>query len=27
VLDDFTWERVAERFQDALRRWELTAGC
>ncbi len=26
VLDDFTWERVAERFQAALKRWELTAG-
>jgi len=25
VLDDFTWERVAERFQAALRRWHLTA--
>jgi len=26
VLDDFTWERVAERFQDALKKWHLTAG-
>jgi phosphatidylinositol alpha-1,6-mannosyltransferase len=25
VLDDFTWERVAERFQGALKRWHLTA--
>ncbi len=25
VLDDFTWERVAERFQAALGRWHLTA--
>jgi len=26
VLEDFTWERVAERFQAALKRWHLTAG-
>jgi len=25
VLDDFTWERVAERFQAALSRWGLVA--
>ncbi len=25
VLDDFTWERVAERFQAALKGWHLTA--